>query len=493
MQKLLPIPRGGAALGVASSAIQLASSFSSDTQLAPEKGLFGLTPEGKAVLFMAIAMSFHYLGYSLARPVTVALFTSASSGYAGVAGAFPFAMAFVSPLSLLLLMGYTHVLDKHGARRTMIQTTSFCSVAIALSAVLIAYCHHFQIMYRGIPLVKFITAPLFVFREAYVQLLTSQYWSFMASILNPSQSEKWFGPIAGLTSLTSALSGFLVTPVVQRVGLSGALMGTAVTLIISSLLSSSAYDVARKYGFEPKDTTESSRPKAKTPSKSSHGVGTIEKMVSLFGRVPLLRLLFFEVLASQAMATILNISFVAALSTAIPNDTKRAGYVGVFFSAINLLTMFIQFGALPSLIQSIEARDLWRAMPVLTFLFTSFQATQKNPSLAIVSASFLVMKVTEYSVRRLLDEMLFVPLDFESRFLGKELIGVFGYRFGKSLMSLVLSALTSSMGNIGLQETSILSSFVSIAWLRIAWELGSNVPTREEAERSFVSTRKPKK
>jgi ATP/ADP translocase len=133
------------------------------------------------------------------------------------------------------------------------------------------------------------------------------------------------------------------------------------------------------------------------------------------------------------MATILNISFVAALSTAIPNDTKRAGYVGVFFSAINLLTMFIQFGALPSLIQSIEARDLWRAMPVLTFLFTSFQATQKNPSLAIVSASFLVMKVTEYSVRRLLDEMLFVPLDFESRFLGKELIGVFGYRFGKSL------------------------------------------------------------
>lgn len=433
VQKVLSLHRGGAAVALASSAMQAASVFSTENQV--EKGMFGLTPEGRAVLFMAIAMSFHYLGYSLARPVTVALFTSASSGYAGIAGAFPFAMAFVSPLSLLLLMGYTNVLDKHGARRTMVQTTSLCSAAIALSAVLIACCHHYQLVYRGIPVVKFITAPLFVFREAYVQLLTSQYWSFMASILNPSQSEKWFGPIAGLTSLTSALSGFLVTPVVQRIGLSGALMGTAITLIFSLVLSSSSYDIARKYGFEPKETKQepSLKSKAQAQSNLSRSVGMVEKTVSLFERVPLLRLLFFEVLASQAMATILNISFVAALSTAIPNDTKRAGYVGVFFSAINLLTMVIQFGALPSLISSVEARDLWKAMPVLTFLFTSFQATQKDPSLAIVSASFMVMKVTEYSVRRLLDEMLFVPLDFESRFLGKELIGVFGYRFGKSL------------------------------------------------------------
>lgn len=435
LQKVLSLNRGGAALALASSTIQAASRMAAENQVNPERGLFGLTPEGKSVLFMAIAMSFHYLGYSLARPVTVALFTSASSGYAGIAGAFPFAMAFVSPLSLLLLMGYTKTLDKHGARRTMVQTTSLCAIAIALSALVIAYCHHVQLEFHGTPVVKFITAPLFVFREAYVQLLTSQYWSFMASILNPSQSEKWFGPIAGLTSLTSALSGFLVTPVVQRIGLSGALMGTAVTLLVSLILSSSAYDIARKHGFEPTEIKSKPSLKAKSQGTStqSRSVGMVEKTVSLFERVPLLRLLFFEVLTSQAMATILNISFVAALSTAIPNDSKRAGYVGVFFSAINLLTMVIQFGALPSLIRSFEARDLWKAMPVLTFLFTSFQATQKNPSLAIVSASFMVMKVTEYSVRRLLDEMLFVPLDFESRFLGKELIGVFGYRFGKSL------------------------------------------------------------
>ena len=61
---------------------------------------FTMPPEGKAVVLMAIAMAFHYFGYSLARPITVALFTSSATGYAGIPAAFPLAMAFVSPFSL---------------------------------------------------------------------------------------------------------------------------------------------------------------------------------------------------------------------------------------------------------------------------------------------------------------------------------------------------------------------------------------------------------
>jgi hypothetical protein len=54
-------------------------------------------------------------------------------------------------------------------------------------------------------------------------------------------------------------------------------MGTAVTLIISLQLSSLAYDVARKYGFELKDTIDTSQLKAKALSsthESGHGDNT---------------------------------------------------------------------------------------------------------------------------------------------------------------------------------------------------------------------------
>jgi hypothetical protein len=51
----------------------------------PSESFLGMamSPEGKAVVLMAVSMALHYLGYSMARPVTVALFTSVDTGYSG--------------------------------------------------------------------------------------------------------------------------------------------------------------------------------------------------------------------------------------------------------------------------------------------------------------------------------------------------------------------------------------------------------------------------
>ena len=95
------------------------------------------------------------------------------------------------------------------------------------------------------------------------------------------------------------------------------------------------------------------------------------------------------------------------------------------------------------------------------------------------------MKVLEYSARRMLDEMVYVPLDFESRFVGKEIIGVFGYRLGKSLMSLSLSGLTSAFGSFSLQKLSILCDVAAFVWAKSAWDLSTLVPTRKEAQESY--------
>ena len=123
-----------------------------------------LTPEGKAVLFMAIGMAFHYFGYSIARSVTVSLFTSETTGYAGNTAAFPFAMGFISPRSLLLLVGYTGVLERHGPRSALVQSSLFCAAVLSACALAIASCLRTGLTVVGIPAVKLITGPLFVFR-----------------------------------------------------------------------------------------------------------------------------------------------------------------------------------------------------------------------------------------------------------------------------------------------------------------------------------------
>lgn len=498
----LLVVRGGAAAAFASAVADLATANNNNHKevtltlsggakapasvqpTAVEQSSF-LTPKAKSVLFMAIGMAFHYFGYSIARSVTVSLFTSETTGYAGNAAAFPFAMAFVSPLSLLLLMGYTSVLERNGPRGALVQSSLFCALAVNASALAIASFLKTGLTIFGIPAVMWITGPLFVFRESYVQLLTSQYWSFMASALTPNQSAKWFGPIAGLTSISSALAGVTVAPLVKRIGLSGALMGTGTMLLLSLLATQVAYKIAREHGFEPTDRTNPKGKKFdnKKGSELSHEqMGKIEKARRLFQRVPVLKALFLEILSSQGLATVLNVCFVHRLGTAIPNDDDRAGWLGNYYSLINVITMVLQFGVLPPLMTVVEPRDLWRVIPIVSLLFTGYQALQVDPSLTIVAASLLVMKVSEYSARRMLDEMIFVPLDFESRFVGKEVIGVFGYRFGKSLMSLLLSGLTAIDENFGLQKLSILSNLVCCSWMGTAWRLSNMVPTRAEAE-----------
>lgn len=505
---IVQITRGGAVI-VASSYITrttlclsgggVKKSNASKIQLKTEKflGVVDLTPEGKSVLLMAIAMSLHYFGYSLARPTTVSLFTSATTGYKGSAAAFAFAMAFVSPVSLILLMGYTRVLERTKPKGALMTSTFFCAAVITLGALAIAFAERTNLLIAGIPAAKFVTGPMFIFRESYVQFLTSQYWAFMASVLTPNQSARWFGPIAGLTSITSAIAGFAVSPLVQLIGQTGILVGTGLMLIASTFAASASYQVAKDNGFEPQEIqskhTRSKRTKDRNIDVNTTKESMLVQATSLFKRVPVLWALFMEILASQGLATILNICFVSRLGSAISDDSERAGWVGKYFSIINIITMALQFGVLPRLMTFLEPKDLWRVLPMILMPFTAFQAVQNDPSLYLVASSLLVMKVSEYSVRRLLDEMIFVPLDFESRFLGKEVLAVFGYRFGKSLMSLALSAVTWFDSDFGLQKLSFVSNVVVLAWLKTAWQLSNMVPTRAEAEAAHQKNVKLKK
>lgn len=115
----------------------------------------------------------------MARPVTVALFTSKATGYPDSPGAFPFAMAFVSPVSLLFLLAYGCILQKRGPRGALERTTLYCSSAIlgSSAAVEVAQRTNAVLWKTSIPVVKLISGPLFVFRESYVQLLTRYVYS----------------------------------------------------------------------------------------------------------------------------------------------------------------------------------------------------------------------------------------------------------------------------------------------------------------------------
>ena len=96
------------------------------------------------------------------------------------------------------------------------------------------------------------------------------------------------------------------------------------------------------------------------------------------------------------------------------------------------------------------------------------------------------MKILEFSVRRMLDEMVYVPLDYDSRYIGKEVISVFGYRFGKSGMSLILSAFTSLLPSFDIKELTQATAAMALFWTASAFHLSAMVPSRADAEEAYI-------
>ncbi|KAL3816570.1 hypothetical protein ACHAXA_003810 [Cyclostephanos tholiformis] len=507
-----------------------------------ERRLHYHSPRARATLAMATCMSLHYLAYSLARPATMTLFTSSRLGFGGGGGtstAYPLAMTFISPVSFLLLLWYGVVLERYGPGEALTRTSLWCAAGLTGSGLLIG-----KLDDRITPsssstasttitkFAKYVVGLLFVFRESYVQLLTSQHWSFVSSVLTPGESSTWYGPISGLTSITSALGAMGVGKLSGLIGLTGVLMVSGLALASSVWFGGMAYRIAEENGFNPTDEHNSNRrndgrgvvrqspagaksdignsSSSSSSSSSSYSVAErslLAKARDVFARVPTLWALFCEILACQCLSTLLNVCFVSRVSESIPDDAMRAGYVGRFYAGINVLSSALQFGVLPLTSKYAEPCMLWRAMPLIVLGMTSLLSfpwlggaisggSAEHPSLNMIAIAFLLMKTMEFSVRRMLDEMVYVPLDYESRYLGKEVIGVLGYRFGKSGASLALSAITSSFGSgraMGVRELSYFATGAASLWFVAAWRLSNLVPTKDEAEEAYREMKKIKK
>ena len=86
------------------------------------------------------------------------------------------------------------------------------------------------------------------------------------------------------------------------------------------------FKVVLQHGFTPTDKHKQTPSGKKSGSEEEESL--IRKASKLFGRVPVLKALFVEILAGQGLATLLNVCFVTKLSETLPDDSERAGWMG---------------------------------------------------------------------------------------------------------------------------------------------------------------------
>lgn len=212
-----------------------------------------LPPRARSCLWMTAAMSFHFGGYEFARSGALALFTSSATGFSH-GSAYPFAMALVTPLSLVLLYWYGLLLKARGPRYAL-RTTKLLSVGVLLGvAAGLQLLLSSASSATSMVLSRILVAFLFVFQNSYCHLIFSQQWSFLGSVMTPTEGTKWFSPIAGICSLVCSLTATLVHQMADTVGLLGLIAGTGATLTLSLLSADRAYQLGELVSLCMHDT-----------------------------------------------------------------------------------------------------------------------------------------------------------------------------------------------------------------------------------------------
>jgi len=256
---------------------------------------------------------------------------------------------------------------------------------------------------------------------------------------------------------------------------------------MSMLCADRAYQLSSDHGFDPSQELQQKQSK-KDNTDSDTAVDTkdeslLAKTGRMFRTSPTLAGLFGEVIAFQSLSTVLNVCFVRQLKESILIDGDRAAYSGRFYAGVNGISGLMQFFVLPLLRKYLEPQWVYRFLPaVLMPLLVYASVISNSNGLWIATVAFFALKSADYSIRGVATELVYQPLDFDARYLGKEVIGVFANRFGKSGTSMILSGLTGLGLLAKTKNMSQLAVGVGGVWSACSIYLSRNVVTNQQAE-----------
>ena len=532
---------------------------------------------------MAGASAVHLGGFEVARGASFALFTSHRSGFAASPSASPLSTVCMAPFSLGLFWFYTRCLDRYGPHKSVFLSTVAFAVLLAFCGWVLHlidphlseveetddagmsnhytdeynddqhgyynissmgscrgnindyddFCYFSEELPRRVryhyvwkKLAQSTTFFLHVASSAFFQLLYTQHWSFLGSVigmlglvaddedgsnnlksqksLSSSEGTMWFAPIAGLGSVSSTVAGLCLPRFVERFGLTGSLSVAAGVLLLSGALADRAYRIALQNGFEPghfhdHKTKACNGGKEKNRDDIGQDDSLTQASVKLFRRVPILGSLSLEVLACQSVSSIIHFLFVLEVQQAIPDDTHRASWTGHCYAWMNACSGVLQFlvlpllirlwnpskkqdGAEPSQLWRWQQRFLWLTMPISMMICSALLVYYSNEkALALVTVTFALNKVLEWSVRGVAMETLYASLDYEGQFLGKELISMVVDRVGRSSTAVALSFVTSIFGLSSALDKGLVHalSVSSLLWFATSYPLSKHCASHQ--------------
>ena len=317
----------------------------------------------------------------------------------------------------------------------------------------------------------------YVWISVYNLFVVSVAWSLMADVFDSEQAKRLFAFIAAGASVGGLVGPALSALLVSTLGQSGLILLAAVLLAVALSLKQVLMRWREQGGAGRVGAVRAESPRLPVPGNPFSGLMRVLSSPYLFG------IAGFVILLATA-STFLYFEQARLVAELFPDRADQVRVFGVIDFVVQAGALLAQLFITGRIARRLGVRVLLACVPLLVCV--GFIGLALMPTFAMLAALMIVRRIGEYAFVRPGREMLFAPLDAESKYKAKNFIDTVVYRAGDAMSGWLKSLL--DMLAQGAWLVALVGAACAALWGLLGWYLGGQADQRS-AEQQLVATR----
>ncbi len=335
-------------------------------------------------------------------------------------------------------------------RRSVFLPATYAVVAIVLAII--------GLSFQGGDITPLAGKVFYVFISVVNLFLISVFWSFLLELFDKGQSKRLFGVIAAGGS-AGALTGPLVSDLsVGYIGQGGVLFLGATLFVAAILCQFALLRIWTQRTAADRTVAADDRPLG----------GNVFAGVTLILRSPYLIGIALFIVGLSMVSTLLYFEQLRLVAETFDDVTQRTRVFARLDWIVQSLTLFTQLFLTGRIAARFGVTSLLTLVPLALAL--GFLALAASGTFAVLAVIMVLRRAGEYALVRPGREMLWSPLDRETKYKAKNTVDVPVYR-GADAVSAQLNSGIQAAG-VSAAAVMLIGAVVATAWAAIGWLLG---------------------
>jgi AAA family ATP:ADP antiporter len=262
----------------------------------------------------------------------------------------------------------------------------------------------------------------FIWKEIYIVLQVHLILGYSNNFFKGSDFKTLIGVVGGVGSIGGIFAGALTSVVARNLGTEIVMWIGVLFVFLPALLFLKTPLLVK--GIEDKART----PLATFNKPLKKYVGYIATLVVL----------------AQIVINIADFNFHLVFEKEILDPSLRTSRLGDIYMYMNLVTFFLQFLVLPTVMLRVSEKNFHYFVPTSYLILLVFILCFSQSGLVALSLFFIYLKASDYSLFSAGREILYQPLSINQKYGAKYLTDMLVYRMAKAFIALVLIYIQSA-------------------------------------------------